>query len=59
MIYVIYKQIMDEKTGKLKKIELKELDTFETTAQKFAKLYTLQSFNKKAISYGYLGVKVI
>jgi hypothetical protein len=58
MLYVIYKQIMDEKTGAIKSIELKEIDGFETNAQKYTKLYNLQTYNKKAISYHYLGAKV-
>ncbi len=57
--YLTYKEIRDEKTGKVRAFELKEIDNYESNAQKFSKLYNLQAINKKTTNYRYVAFKVI
>jgi hypothetical protein len=58
-IFIIYKQILDAH-GQVLKIELVECDTNELMAQRFSKLYSLQTpvDLKNKMNYQYLGVRV-
>lgn len=58
-IFLIYKQILNN-FGEIEKIELIECDANETMANRFAKLYTLQTPMdlKNKINYQYIGVRV-
>lgn len=59
-IFVIYKQILSS-NGNVEKIELVECDTNEAMAQRFARLYSLQTPAdlKHKISFHHVGVRVI
>jgi hypothetical protein len=58
-IYLIYKQILDSQ-GNVVKVELVECDMNETNAEKFRKLYTLQTAKdfKDKVLYQYMPVMV-
>jgi hypothetical protein len=59
-LYLIYKQITDS-NGNVSKIELVECDLNEQNAQRFSKLYGLQTPAdlKNRISYHYIGTRVV
>jgi hypothetical protein len=59
-IFLIFKQFMDYQTGQVYNVELVECDTDEHMAQRFAKLYNLQTPAdlKNKISYNYIGTRV-
>lgn len=59
IVYVIFEQTTDPKTGKIQSINLKEIDMDESSAASYSKLYTLQSTNKKYKTHKYLAVKVV
>lgn len=58
-VYLIYKQILDSQ-GNVSKIELVECDMNEAMAQRFSKLYGLQTPAdlKGRITYHYIGARV-
>ena len=59
-VFLIYKQFMDAYSGEFYKVELVECDTDELMAQRFTKLYNLQTpvDLRNKISYTYVGSRV-
>jgi hypothetical protein len=53
-MYVIYKQDLDH-DGNITKVSVVEVDSINKNAQKYAKLYNLQAFNKQ-VQFGVMEV---
>jgi len=58
-VFFIFKQVMD-KAGNVEKVELIECDTNEQNANRFAKLYGLQTPAdlKQKVSYSYVHARI-
>jgi hypothetical protein len=56
LIFIIYKETKNEKTGQTEKIDIIECDADEANARKFSRLYNLQIpiDMRHKVSYNYM-----